>query len=356
MKKTLKLLSVLSALIILISCCACKQNEGGILDLSYFNTAIHIETHDSAINAKTIDEIKNALLNLENRFDANKTSSLIYEFNQAPADTEFNKLSKEDAEVLHKASLAYQLTDGYYNPAIYPLVKLWDFSPYKFTANFTPPTEEQVNETVALCDFNKVQFDYSKKALKKTDNSVKLDLGGIVKGYASDLVAKILKDSGHTTGYVNIGGSSLTLLSVSSLGIRHPEKAGESILTVNVENRPNLSVSTSGDYERFYTDKNKIKYCHLINPFDGYPTKTGIRSATLIGTDGAINDAFTTALCLYQYKSNELNQFITRIIERYPDCMFFLVYDSDGVKEIYTNKKQGEDFTLQDTDYTVVNF
>ena len=356
MKKLCKFLWILTAVIIVISCCACKKNQGGILDLIYFNTAIHVETHDTPINNKTVTEIKNVLQGLENRFDANKQSSLIYTFNHAIRDTEIDNLTEQDIEILQKVQLAYTLTDGYYNPTIYPLVKLWGFSPFTFTANFTPPTKEQINQTLPFIHFDKVVIDYQNKSLKKTDDFTKLDLGGIIKGYASDIVATVLKNAGHTSGYVNIGGSSLTLLSVQSLGIRHPLKAGKTILSVNTNGMHNLSVSTSGDYERFHIDTNGNKYSHLINPFDGYPTKTGIRSATLIGTDGAINDAFTTALCLYQYKSNELNEFITRIIERYPDCMFFLVYDSDGVKEIYTNKKQGEDFTLQDTDYTVVNF
>lgn len=354
MKFAIKFLSLLLAIIMCFSLYGCN-NRGDVIELSYFNTIVHIETHDKSIDKKVLTEIKSSLSSLENAFDLESENGLINNFNSTEAGGNFENLTDDEVKVLSASNLAFSLTDGLFNPTIYPLVKLWGFHPYKFSQNFTPPTLAQINEVLPLCDFNAFSFDQENKTLTKLTDDVKLDFGGIVKGYASDKVADILLSAGHKSGYVNIGGSSLSLLSVQSLGIRHPDKKGQSIIEVDVKGQKNISLSTSGDYERFHLDKEKNKYSHLINPKNGYPTKTGIRSATVIGVDGAISDALTTAMCLCDYKT-ELTTLLERITARYTMCMLFIVYDKDGQKEILTNKKQGENFTLKDTDYKIVNF
>ena len=353
MKIICKFLALITAISICFSFYGCTNN-GDVVELYYFNTVIHIETHDKSISKDTLKNIEDTLLSLENHFDLDCENGFISTFNRAESGA-IKNLTNEELEVFLASNTAYEITNGLFNPTIYPLVKLWGFSPYKFTAGFTPPTEKEINSLLPYCNYNSILLDIENKTLTKTDKNVQLDFGGLVKGYASDKIANILLSSGHNSGYVNIGGSSLTLLSVSSLGIRHPLKAGESLLSVNVSEKTNLSISTSGDYEKFHLDSLGNKYCHLINPKTGYPTNTGLRSATLLGIDGIISDALTTALCLYEYKSKELTDFLTLITERYPDCMYFLIYDKDGEKEILTNKKQGEDFTLQDNEYIVVN-
>ena len=352
MKIICKFIALVTAISICFSAYGCS-NSGDVVELYYFNTVIHIETHDKSIKKATLKRIEDTLLRLENTFDLDSESGFISTFNRAESGYE-KILTDEELEVLLASKNAYEMTDKLFNPTLYPLVKLWGFSPYKFTAGFTPPTDDEINKLLPYCDYDSVLLDKENKLLTKNKN-VQLDFGGLVKGYASDKIANILLASGHNSGYVNIGGSSLTLLSVPSLGVRHPLKAGESLLNVNVNGKTNLSISTSGDYEKFHLDSMGNKFCHLINPKTGYPTQTGIRSATIIGIDGVISDALTTALCLYEYKSKELTDFLALITERYPDCMYFIVYDKDGKKELLTNKKQGEDFTLQDNEYIVVN-
>ncbi|MBO7345884.1 MAG: FAD:protein FMN transferase [Clostridia bacterium] len=352
-----KFLTVFLAIALLFSFSGCKS-LGGVLDFAYFNTAVHIETHDKPISAQTETLIKNTLSNFENEFSTNKETSLIYNFNLAKKDASFN-LSDLQAQVLKQGKDAFLFTGGLFNPAVYPLVKLWGFAPYSYTPNYTPPTQEQIQSALSLCDFNNAQIDFENKVLTKTNEHTKLDLSGLVKGVCADAVAQILKDAGHTSGYVNIGGSSLNLLKVSSLGIRHPEKAGESLLTVNTKNYADLSVSTSGDYERYYTDSDGNRYTHLINPFTGKTANTGVSSATIIGINGGLGDALTTALCLCEYSAVKTNSPLTilanKIITEYPDCMIFIVYKKEQTKLILTNKTLNQHFTITDQSYSVVN-
>lgn len=351
-----RFLALILATISIISLCGCK-NQGGIIDLTYFNTAVHIETHDKPISENTLLLVKQALSAFESDFSTNATNSLINRFNDAETGSTFN-LTERESEVISQSKRSYLFTDGLFNPAVYPLVKLWGFSPYSYTANYTPPTDAQIQNALNLCNFDQALFDSENKILTKAGD-VKLDLSGLVKGLCADVVAKILKDAGHSSGYVNIGGSSLNLLKVSSLGIRHPEKAGDSIISINTEKYSDLSISTSGDYERYYTDKDGNKYCHLINPFTGKTANTCVRSATVIGVDGALGDAITTALCLCEYSlakiDNQLLNLSHKILSAYPNAMIFIVYSNEQTKLLLTNKKQGEDFTLNDTQYSVIN-
>ena len=354
---TRKILTVTLAIVLAFSLCGCR-NSGSAIDLTCFNTAVHIETHDKLISNDTKTLINDTLSCFEKEFSTNIESSLISRFNLAETGRSFT-LTELQAQALKKSEEAFLFTDGMFNPAVYPLVKLWGFAPYSYTPNYTPPTDEQINLALSSCDFSKVQFDLENKILIKTDAQVKLDLSGLVKGLCADTIAKILKDAGHVLGYVNIGGSSLNLLKVNSLGIRHPEKAGESILSINTEKYADLSVSTSGDYERYYVDKDGIKYSHLINPFTGKTANTGVRSATLLGVDGALGDALTTALCLLEYSvakmDNPLISLVNKIILEYPNSIIFITYVKEQTKLILTNKTLGEDFTLNDQSYSVVN-
>ncbi len=353
MKIYSKILSLILVFTLCFSFLGCKKGSG--IDLFYFGTNIHVETYSTNISSSTEDKIKNLLLTLENEFDVNKNNSLTNDFNNAN-DKESFVLSNHAKDIFEKVNFAHSFSDGYFNPTVYPLVKLYGFAPYKYTLTYTPPTLNEINKNLSFVDFN--AFTIENGNLVKNTNFVKLDLGGIVKGYSVDKIAKILIDDGHTDGYISVGGSSLNLLSVNDLLIRHPRKTVENgIVKVKLNNQKNLSVSTSGDYEKYYTDELGNKYCHIINPKTGLPTTTNVSSVTLLGIDSAISDALTTAGCLMEFDennitNNQLYNYLKKIQIEYPDCYIFAIY-SGGRKIILTNKNQGENFTLIDTEYTV---
>ena len=289
------------------------------------------------------------------------SNSLTNKFNSADVGGVFN-LDQHAFRIISSAKDIYSFSGGYFDPSIYPLAKLYGFAPFEYTATYTPPTPEQISTQLEKVNFDGAVIDYNLKTLTKTDQDIKIDLGGIVKGYAVDLVAKILLDNGIDSGYVNIGGSSLNLLSVETLGIRHPRKTfGNAILTVNCKVKKNLPVSTSGDYEKYYKDVNGVKYCHLINPKTGLTASTGVASATILGVAGAESDALTTAICLLNHdllnaENSQLIKFLKKITQTYSNCSVYVVFDDGQNKLLITNEKQGENFTLHDTDYSVVNF
>ena len=350
MNKIKRLFLLILISVITTTCFACSKS-GSAVNFSFFNTVIHVETHDFKISEQTKDKLSALFSLLDSEFDCNDSSSAVYEINNANKNTPVN-VSEHIAEIFRLSQEYHSFTDRRFNPAIYPLVQLWQFDDYP-TTNFTPPSAEEISALVGeKVDFDNITVDFEKKTVQKLSDDIKLDFGGILKGYAVDKAKEILLNAGHKSGYINIGSSSLFLLSVEKLGIKHPRASRElsTILEIDCSSLKNVAVSTSGDYEKYYTYEG-VNYNHIINPLTGYPTDTGVISATIIGGSGAFGDAITTAMCLMEH--SELVNFINKILNEYPDCLIFAVYDKGDDKEIITNKKQGEHFTLLDSSYTI---
>ena len=322
-----------------------------------FNTQVIIAGQEKPITSSVKNKIQTLFSDLENEFALDCETSFTNTFNNATVNTTLT-LSDHALAVLNIAKIAHTTTGGLFDPTIYPLVNLWGFAPYVFKPQFTPPTQEQISQLLPNVDFDTISLDQQNKTITKSNGNVKLDLGGIVKGYACTLAKNILKENGYKKGYISVGGSSLSLLNCQSLGVRHPRATTEVLFTVNCGNYNFVDLSTSGDYEKYHVTTDGTRYCHIINPLSGMPTNTGVASATLIGVDGTLGDALTTALCLCTHQAEEQNtqllSLINQITNTYPDCSVYVVFDNGTDKLLITNKTQGIDFTLHDTAYTVV--
>lgn len=351
----LKLCALLISAVLFFSACSFRGGEEQHFT-AFHNTDVTVQSRNKTLSSAATKAIKDLLSKLNLEFSATVESSTTYKINSAAVGEEI-EISEEFKSVADICGKMRLFTHGKFDASVYPLTLLWQFSPNFPVHNFSVPTEDQIEAAKALVGFDK--FSFSDVATKTVDGA-KLDFGGALKGYAADKIAEIIKADGVTKGYVNVGGSSLNIISVDKLSIIHPRKNGENIITVNIKNT-DLSVSTSGDYEKTYTFKGET-YSHIIDPETGYTTKTGVASATVIGKNGLELDALTTALCLFphdfeDYRNGELYKFIREILcaEDYSDAQIFAVCVNGDTKQILTNKKQGEDFTLLDKDYVVIN-
>ncbi|MBQ9485873.1 MAG: FAD:protein FMN transferase [Clostridia bacterium] len=313
-----------------------------------------VQTRGGTLSDGAVAAIRELLDGLENEFSATKNGSTVYRVNSAHAG-EITPVSIRFSEIAEICEKAHAFTDGKFDPAVYPLSLLWRFSPSFPVKDFSPPSVASIAETLCITGMDK--FVFGENVVKTADNA-KIDFGGILKGYAADEIAKIMKKDGITGGFVNVGGSSLYLLAVNNLGIVHPRKDGD-IISVNIKSG-DLSVSTSGDYERVYTYDGK-KYSHIIDPKTGAPSNGGVASATAIGRSGAELDAFTTALCATEHdfenpENGELFSLAKKIVKssEFSDCTLFIVCEKDSEKQLITNAKRGEDFTLKDDEYKII--
>lgn len=120
-----------------------------------------------------------------------------------------------------------------------------------------------------------------------------LDLGAIAKGYAADEVRRILTEGGITGALVNLGGTVSVIGEGKHVGIQHPDRMtgipmGRVLLA-------DACAVTSGDYERYY-EVDGTRYHHILDPRTGYPSRSGLRSVTLIGSSALALDALSTAV------------------------------------------------------------
>lgn len=124
---------------------------------------------------------------------------------------------------------------------------------------------------------------------------MKLDWGGIAKGWAVDRAARALRDMGIIRGFVNAGGDLFCWGANPDsgdwrIGIKHPRQKGFlGVLSVR-----DTGVATSGDYQRYF-EKDGIRYHHIFNPTSGYPARER-QSVTVIGPETMLCDALATAL------------------------------------------------------------
>lgn len=322
-------------------------------DFTAFNTNVHVETYDKSLSAETLNAVKKILNNLEAKYSVTAENSFTARFNALDAN---GTLTADDETVfLFNRALTFgALTGGKFDFTVYPLMKAWRFSPEYPVNDFTPPTQMQIDECLGAVGYGKVYVQGSE--VGKTADGVQIDLGGFLKGYATDLIAKKLKQVGVTQGYVNVGGSSLYLFDVDTLDVRHPENRYSSVLTVK-KGLKTVCVSTSGTYERSY-EYMGATYTHIINPSSGVPADTGILSATVICRDGAFADAMTTALCLSSFDANntecEFNRLVAKITETDAEAVVFAVYNKNGYKAIVTNCQDAAGFKINDASYNLI--
>ena len=231
--------------------------------------------------------------------------------------------------------LAYEIaqdTEGAFDITVAPLVNAWGFG-FK---NGEMPTREQVDSIRQFVGYQLIKIEESgKRKVKKSDTRVMLDCSAIAKGYATDLVAKMLSDKGIKNYMVEIGGEVVTKgISAKRLpwkiGVVKPTDdslhvVNELQTTLNITDK---AMATSGNYRNFYY-KGGRKYAHTIDPKTGYPVQHNILSATVLCDQCAKADSYATAFMVMGMEG------ATKILERHPELMAYLIYDDHGQNKVW---------------------
>lgn len=216
--------------------------------------------------------------------------------------------------VVSKALAISQLTDGAFDITVEPLIALWGF--YGDTPALPDAT------AIAAC-LQKTGYRYlhlQDGRLTKDDAAVRIDLGGIAKGYAVSRAATVLKEQGIASALIDAGGDVFALGKRGQerwkVGIRSPR--GNDILGfMEVED---LAVMGSGDYERFFLHNGK-RYHHIFDPRTGYPAQ-GVSGTTLLHADPMLADAWNTAIFVLGARKGRA------LVEKIPGMEAVLVSDT----------------------------
>jgi thiamine biosynthesis lipoprotein len=201
------------------------------------------------------------------------------------------EVKTETAELISKALDYCRASDGLFDITIGAVSKLWDFH------EGVVPAPEEIEAALPHVGYQNVQVSGTTVTL--ADPEARLDLGGIAKGYVSDVLLDELAAKGVQSAYVNLGGNVKVLGtkpdgSAWRIGVRDPNDPdeGSPIARVSLEGG---SVVTSGLYERQFEQDGR-RYWHILDPRTGYPVETDIISATIVSDRSIDGDGYTKPL------------------------------------------------------------
>ena len=229
------------------------------------------------------------ILSLEELFSVTSEKSEILAINHSNGEPV--SVSDDTIVVLNKAIEICGKTNGALDVTIYPLLTEWGFT----TDTQQVPTDDIIADKLKLIDYTKISV---KGNTVQLPDNMQIDFGALAKGYTSDCVTEILKENGVKSALVNLGGNVHAVGTkpdgtLWKVGVQNPFSPSEQVCILEIADK---AVITSGNYERFFTDENGRKYWHILDSTDGFPADNGLVSVTIVGENGLLCDALSTAL------------------------------------------------------------
>ena len=201
------------------------------------------------------------------------------------------KVSDDLFYILQRSQQFSQESDGAFDCTVGPQVALWR----QARKTHTLPTTQQIEHANAVTGYRLLQLDPQSKTVRLLKPGMKLDLGGIAKGYAGDQAIKVLRDNGIKSALFEAGGDIV-------VSDPPPHSSGWVIALENAGNAPgkqtlhNCAISTSGDTVQFVEIAGQ-HYSHVVDPRTGRAL-TNHWMATVIAPRGIDTDALSTTLCV----------------------------------------------------------
>ena len=157
------------------------------------------------------------------------------------------------------------------------------------------PDEAHIEAALESIDYHLVKLDEESGSIRFVRDGVRIDLGGIAKGYAVERGAAILRDAGIESAIVTAGGDSRVIGDRRGkpwiVGIQDPRMENVVIARLPLADE---AISTSGDYERYF-EEDGVRYHHIISPSTGKPASS-VHSVTIVGPDATMTDGLSTSV------------------------------------------------------------
>ena len=199
------------------------------------------------------------------------------------------EISTELFDLIRRALKLSVTTDGAFDITYDSVGDLYDFR------ERIRPTEADIEARLDTIDFRFVELDTKKSRVRFSRQGVRINLGGIAKGYSVESVIGLLRRAGVEHALASAGGDTRLLGDRGGqpwiVGVRDPEQEDGIVTRLGLEDE---AVSTSGDYERFFVEDG-IRYHHILNPSTGKSASL-VRSATVIGADATLTDGLSTSV------------------------------------------------------------
>ncbi len=202
-----------------------------------------------------------------------------------------NQLSPETIQVIRQAIKYSEMTEGAFDITCRPLMDLWK----KAKKEQKIPSPEEIKRADELVDYRKIILKGS--LVKLPTPGMKIDLGGIAKGYAVDRAIQVLKTKGVRRALVNAGGDLYVLGTPGwgkkwTVGVQDPRNLEEILTTIEASD---CGIATSGDYRKYFILEGR-RFSHIVDPRTGQTVEEVPMSVTIIAPDATTADALATGV------------------------------------------------------------
>ena len=299
---------LLVLLLILINGCSMENKS---IEHSFFcmGTIFRIELNED--NPKLLIKCENIAKELSSKLNIFDSTSIINQINS----NEIIHLEKTTYNIIKESLRWWEISDGYFDPTVAPLTLLWDFK----SDNPTPPSKEEIDSILFFIGADKITIT---DTIIQKPMEVKLDLGGIAKGYAVDILYDTLRNYSDSQFLIDAGCNIKVYGRDYRIGIKNPLNKESILATIILPS--SYACATSGSYENYFIHKDKI-YHHILNPKTGYPIQDSILSVTIISPSGTDSDCASTSAFAMG------SEYGAKLLDRLPDLEYIIIYlDKEG--------------------------
>ena len=238
------------------------------------------------------------------------------------------RVSPETMTVVRRAIQAGEITNGGFNIAIGPAIEAWSV-----TEDQRIPTESELGALRPLVNLQAVHVDAGRQTIYLEKAGMRIDVGGIGKGYAADEAVEAMRKAGAVAGVVALSGDIKTFGRLPNgkmfpVGIQHPREDGSVLVWIDLQDE---AISTAGDYERFF-EREGIRYHHILDPRTLQPAR-GCQSVTVIAREGIWADGLDTGIFVMGPERG------MELVEQLPDVEAVIV-DAEGHLLVSSGLKQ----------------
>lgn len=284
---TKRMLTAVLTVALTLSLTACggrtRQEAGETRTVYTMDTVMNLTAYGENASA-ALDAAEETLRTLDAKLDRHDETSTVSALNRDG--------TVEDAELAQLTDIAQTigaLSGGAFDPTVAPVMDAWDFT------GDAPrvPSDEELSALLAHVGLEKLSVDGNTIALS---DGAQLDLGGIAKGYAADLLRAQLEKEGVTSATLDLGGDVFVMGRKTDgsdwrIAVKDPADTESYLGVVSAADK---FIVTSGVYERYF-EENGVRYHHILDPKTGCPAESGLVSVTVLCENGAWADALSTA-------------------------------------------------------------
>ena len=307
--------ALLGAALALVAGRASAGWVGDAMDLMGTRVSVELWDDDEAHGRKLVQAVMDDYKRVDREMSTYKPDSEISFVNDHAAEKPV-PISEELFDLIDVSQQFAVASHGAFDITYESVGYMYDFHKHQH------PNEEQIKEHLPAVDYRHIVLDHGARTIAFTMQGVRINLGGIAKGWLVQHEAEFLKANGIEHALLNAGGDTRVIGDRRGkpwiVGIRHPRAKDQVITRLPLVDE---AISTAGDYERFFEEDGK-RYHHVINPHTGEPTE-GILTVSAIGPSGTITDGLDTAIFVLGVKEG------LELIKKYPGYETVIV-DSNG--------------------------